>query len=84
MSNELLSIDKINSLPHPLMIREFSSDPWYELIEIDVQTGVHSIDVCGMRQVNFHLSSCGQIKDDHGEVHDIEIFFTDCEAQPND
>ncbi len=83
MTEDLLSLEKINALPHPLMIREFRSDPWWPLIDIDVQTGMHRIDVCGLSQVK-EISSCAQIMDDRGDIHDMEIFFTDYEAQSHE
>jgi hypothetical protein len=75
---DLLSLEKINALSHPLMIRPFRSDPWYGLIDIDVQTGLYRMDVCGMWQLG-SVSSCEQIMDGDGAIHDMEIFFSDYE-----
>lgn len=77
--SDLLSMERINALPHPLMIREFSHDMWWPLIDIDVQTGLHRIDVCGMSQTN-EISGCAQIMDGDGNIHSAEIFFSDYEA----
>lgn len=80
MNNDLLNMDMINALPQPLLIREFKSDTWWPLIDICVETGLHRIDVCGMIERR-QLSSCAQLMDDCGLVHEIDLFFIDCEEQ---
>lgn len=79
MSEDLLSFEKINALPHPLMIREFSHDWWWPLIDIDVQSGLYRVDVCGKSQT-FSVGGCTQIQDGTGDIHDMDIFFTDYEV----
>lgn len=77
---DLLRMDLINALPHPLQIREFSHDWWWPLIDIDVQSGLYRIDVCGLSQTK-QVGGCDQIMDDAGNIHDIDIFYTDSEPE---
>lgn len=76
--SDLLRMDLINALPHPLLIREFSHDWWWPLIDIDVESGLYRIDVCGLSQTK-QVGGCEQIQDDSGAIHDLEISFTDYE-----
>lgn len=78
--NDLLLMDKINALPHPLMIRGFSHDYWWPVIDIEVQTGLYRIDVCGMVECR-QMSSCGQIMDGSGKVHYVDEFYVDYEEE---
>jgi hypothetical protein len=70
MSADLLDMDYINSLPLPLW------DDGYPVYDIDVQTGLYRIDVCGLLDVR-HINRCSGFKDSTGKFHYIEDFHTD-------
>ena len=71
---DLLNMDKLNSLPQPLWIRGW---PVYD---IDVQTGLYRVDVCGKLDV-CKWGSVITFKDAYGNIHDPEDFYMD---EPND
>lgn len=74
--NDLLNFDFINSLPQQLFAVEWSGDYKWPIIDIDVQTGLLRIDVCGLLQV-MHISDYGSIIDGSGTVHRTEVFYNE-------
>jgi hypothetical protein len=75
MSNDLLLLDKINSLPHPLFGKFLGGWCW-PIFDIDVQTGLLRIDVCGKLQV----SGVGELTclvDANMTEHPIEQFYNE-------
>ena len=71
--SDLLDIDYINSLPQPLW------DGNYPVYDIDVQSGLYRIDVCGLLEVR-HIGCCFGMKDATGKRHSIEDFYLDPES----
>ena len=73
-----LRMDYINSLPQPLLVR-FCGDSdkyWWPVIDIDVETGLTRIDVCGLSQVtSFGEVMC--VKDANLEEYDPETFYNE-------
>jgi hypothetical protein len=70
--SDLLDIAHINSLPQPLW------DGDWPVYDIDVQTGLYRIDVCGLLEVR-HIDRCFGMKDATGRRHYIEDFYLDPE-----
>lgn len=73
---DLLDMAFINSLPQPLFAREFGSQTWWPVNDIDVETGCYRIDVCGLLDVS-HVGSVAQFRDADGVIHDSADFYTD-------
>ena len=72
---DLLKIDFINSLPQPLRVRLLGQkEPMWELYDIDVETGLLRIDVCGKLQV-MHIGDIGDVIDMDGVTHDPDSFY---------
>lgn len=65
---DMLDMDKINSLPHPLWFGEWPAHT------ICVQTGLMHLDVCGMFD-NHHFASYVSFKDAEGNEHFTEDFY---------
>lgn len=65
-----LDIAYINSLPLPLY------DDGWPVIDIDVQTGLYQIDVCGLIEVR-HIDRCIMMRDRLGNDHYVEDFELD-------
>lgn len=73
---DLLSMEKLNSLPHPLYLR--TSQTWWPVIDICVQTGLCRIDVCGLPEIVYF----GDVKDSDSIIHEEDDFYIEDEAQP--
>jgi hypothetical protein len=74
---DLLTLDLINSLPQPFMIRQWGEkDFMWELIDIDVESGLLRFWVCGKTQVG-HIGNIAEFRDMNGVVHDSESFYVD-------
>lgn len=67
-----LDIAYINSLPLPLW------DGDWPVYDIDVETGLYRIDVCGLLEVR-HIDRCLTMKDAHGARHYVGDFELDPE-----
>lgn len=65
-----LDMEYINSLPQPLWDRDW---PVYD---IDVETGLYRIDVCGMLDIR-HIDGCIFMKDNTGKKHFVSDFELD-------
>lgn len=65
-----LDMAYINSLPLPLW------DGDWPVYDIDVETGLYRIDVCGLLEVR-HIDRCFTMKDDSGKRHYVGDFELD-------
>jgi hypothetical protein len=70
--SDMLNMELINSLPQPLWVKE--SGHWWPVQDIDVQSGLLRIDVCGMLQ-SLHIGGAMQLRDDSGAVHDSDDLY---------
>lgn len=68
-------MDYINSLPQPFIGRFIGGDEW-PIYDIDVQTGLLRIDVCGKLQAK-DIADVRFFRDDDGVEHDSETFYSD-------
>lgn len=69
--NDLLNMEFINSLPQPLFVR---SGSWWPVHDIDVETGLFRIDVCGLLDV-MHIGSVLTFRDADGNEHGSDTFY---------
>ena len=74
---DLLDMDYINSLPQSLWVNTGGMS-YFPIHDIDVQTGLLRIDVCGLLDV-LHIGSLFTIRDGHGKEHYVGDFYTDPE-----
>jgi len=71
--SDLLRMDYINSLPQPFIAHFFGGSEW-PVNDIDVETGLLRIDVCGLLDVK-HISDVMVFVDANGVKHDAESFY---------
>lgn len=79
--SDLLDMAYINSLPQPFMAQKWGDkgDDWlWPVNDIEVQTGMMRIDVCGMLDV-LHIGDIKRFKDMDGKWHDADDFYIDAE-----
>ena len=76
--SDRLRMDYINSLPQPFIARFYGGDEW-PVHDIEVQTGLLRIDVCGLLQVK-RMSEVKLFRDADGVEHDAETFYSDYEV----
>jgi len=76
--SDVLRMDYINSLPQPFLAKLLGGSE-YEVIDIDVQTGLLRINVSGMMQV-IEMPDVKSFKDMSGKEHDPDTFYTDFEG----
>jgi hypothetical protein len=69
-------MDHINSLPQPFIGVFIGGGDRWPIEDIDVQTGLLRIDVCGKLQVK-HISDVRHFIDADGDIHDAESFYVD-------
>ncbi|HEJ7993715.1 hypothetical protein [Serratia marcescens] len=74
MKGDLLNMELINSLPGPLWGSENGKDWWWPIHDIDVQTGLLRIDVCGLLEVK-HILDFRVIRDDSQTMHAPDDFY---------
>ena len=74
-TGDKLKMDHVNSLPQPFMGVFIGGDEW-PIEDIDVQTGLLRIDVCGKLQVK-HIGDVKHFVDADGGIHDSESFYVD-------
>lgn len=75
--SDKLRLDYINSLPQPFIAKFSKSDKYgWPIYDIDVETGLMRIDVCGKLDVK-HFCEVIDIEDESGVHHDPETFWTD-------
>lgn len=72
---DLLNMEFINSLSHPLYACERSGWKW-PVHDIDVETGMMRIDVSGQLQVT-RLEEYSFIEDSDGVLHEIECLYNE-------
>lgn len=72
---DLLRMDYINSLPQPFLVTLIGGDEW-PIHDIDVETGLIRIDVCGKLQA-MHIGEATAFTDMDGVKHDAESFYSD-------
>jgi hypothetical protein len=72
---DLLRMDYINSLPQPFIARFYGGDEW-PMHDIDVQTGLLRIDVCGKLEAK-HIGDVRFFVDANGVEHDADDFYED-------
>ena len=70
---DVLNMDHINGLPQPFVARFCGGYEW-PIHDIDVETGLLRIDVCGKLQVR-HISEVMAFKDADGVDHDSDSFY---------
>lgn len=68
--SDLLRMDFINSLG-----QIYTHDKW-PVYDMDVETGLFRIDVCGMLDVR-HIGSAFRFYDDAGKEYPVEMFYSD-------
>lgn len=73
--SDLLRLDYINSLPQPFIVHQWGGSEW-PLHDIDVETGLMHIDVCGMLDL-VHIRDVRYFRDAEGVIHDAETFYVD-------
>lgn len=71
--SDLLDMDKINSLPLDL-IGTFTGQSTWPIYDIDVETGLLRIDVCGKLQI-MHFGELMLITDGNGQEHNPDDFY---------
>ncbi len=76
-SKDRLRMDHINSLPQPFIARFYGGSEW-PVYDIEVQTGLLRIDVCGKFEVK-RIGEVRSFRDADGREHDSETFYTDYE-----
>jgi hypothetical protein len=67
-------MELINSLPQPLFGKGYGRDYWWSIVDIDVETGLCRIDVCGLLEVKL-LSDFRYIRDDAQTLHEPDSFY---------
>jgi hypothetical protein len=72
---DILDFDWINSLGQ-LYTRYLGT--WWPVYDIEVQTGLLRIDVCGKLDV-LHMDDVMKFKDDDGTEYDCDDFYCDSE-----
>lgn len=76
MKSDLLLMDKLNSLPHPLIGRFCGDSHWWEIHDIDVETGLTRINVSGLLEVK-HFCELMFIEDANHNLHDPDDFYNE-------
>lgn len=77
---DLLRMDHINSLPQPFIANLFGKSRW-PIYDIDVQTGLLRVDVCGKLEC-MHIGDVVSFEDADGNIHDAETFYSDYLESP--
>lgn len=75
MAADLLDMDHINSLPQPLFAMTWHGT-WWPVHDIEVQTGLVRIDVCGKLDVK-PVGDIRKFRDDIGHEHEPDDFYVD-------
>ena len=68
-------MDYINGLPQPFIVRMLGGYEW-PLEDLDVETGLMRVDVCGKLQV-MHIDDAVLFRDANGTEHTAESFYSD-------
>lgn len=72
-SKDRLDLEYINSLPQPFQAHILGGGEW-PVQDIDVQTGLVRIDVCGLLQV-IHVTDTQYFRDADGNDHAPDDFY---------
>ena len=75
---DLLRMEYINSLPQPFIARFCGGSEW-PVYDIDVETGLLRIDICGKLDIK-HIGDVRHFTDIDGAVHDADDFYVESEA----
>jgi hypothetical protein len=75
---DLLDMDYINSLPQPLFAK--SGSTWWPVHDIEVQTGLLRLEVCGMLDLA-HVGDFLWFRDGCGKEHCADDFYVDAERE---
>jgi hypothetical protein len=73
---DLLDMDYINSLPQPLFAVDLGNGWLWPVYDIEVETGLFRIDVCGLLEVK-HIGGFLKFEDANGVRHDTDTFYSD-------
>jgi hypothetical protein len=73
-TTDRLRMDYINSLPQPFLVRLCGDKTKWQLVDIDVQTGLLRFDVCGKLQVG-HIGEVAEFIDAEGNSHEPDSFY---------
>lgn len=73
--SDLLRMDYINSLPQPFIAKFYGGSEW-PVYDIDVETGLLRIDVCGKLEVK-HIGDVRSFLDADHVKHDADDFYAD-------
>jgi hypothetical protein len=76
---DVLDMAYINSLPQPFLARERGGWEW-EVHDIEVETGLVRINVCGLLSVR-QISDFIGFQDINGVLHPAEGFYIDANAE---
>ena len=79
--SDLLRMDHINSLPQPFLAHFYGGSEW-EVYDIDVETGLLRVLVCGLLDVK-HISDVKFFRDMNGGGEpDVDSFYNEEARQP--
>lgn len=70
-----IDLEKINSLEHPLIARMYGGDRW-PVHDIDVETGLIRIDVCGKLQTK-NFAEVSHLYEANNKPHVAHKFYVD-------
>jgi hypothetical protein len=73
VNTDLLNMQALNALPQPFMARFCGGDTW-PVYDIEVETGLMRIDVCGKLQVML-FADVMELTDCDGVKHDPDSFY---------
>ncbi len=80
---DLLDMTYINSLPQPFVVKLLGDDTFsWGVHDIDVETGLLRIDVCGLLDAK-HISDVKMFRDDCGKEHHPDDFYLDQDCWVN-
>ena len=80
--SDLLRIDHINSLPQPFIARLLGGSEW-PVYDIDVETGLLRIDVCGLLEVK-HITDVTLFIDAEWVIHDVDSFYNEDDQETHE
>jgi len=60
-NHDLLDMSYIDNLPQPLWDGDFP------ISDIEVETGLYRIEVCGLSELRGHIGGCCRLKDANGD-----------------
>jgi hypothetical protein len=78
-NNDLLVMYRINELEQPLSVRFAGDEHWWELHDVDVETGLLRINVMGKLEAR-HFGEVMELQDLNGVIYDSDYFYNDNET----